>query len=198
MADLPGSGDGQAPSLIISRRIQVFQGMRVLLDSDLAELYGVPTKALVQAMKRNRQRFPIDFMFQLTPAEFSALRSQTVTSKLPARGGRRTPPFAFTEQGVAMLSSVLNSDRAIAVNIEIMRTFVQIRRDAVSQSDLAHRIADLEHRTEALATHQKHFSEDTRERLGQVFEALRQLMATPEPPPKRPIGFVPADDPGQR
>jgi hypothetical protein len=109
---------------------------RSLLDADLAELYGVQTKVLVQAVKRNLMRFPSDFMFQLSATEFSALRSQTVTSK-PGRGGRRSAPYAFTEQGVAMLSSVLGCPRAIAVNIEIMRTFVRVRELAATHSELA-------------------------------------------------------------
>src|ERR1700761_6858192 len=111
---------------LIGRRILVLREQRVMLDADLAELYGVPTKALVQAVKRNLARFPPDFMFQLSADEFAGLRSQTVTSN-EGRGGRRTAPYAFTEQGVAMLSSVLASQRAVAVNIEIMRTFVQVR-----------------------------------------------------------------------
>src|SRR5438552_649839 len=110
----------------ISRAILFLRGHRVLLDQALAELYGVETKVLVQAVKRNLARFPDDFMFQLTTSEWAGLRSQTVTSKR-RRGGRRYAPYAFTEQGVAMLSSVLGSERAIAVNIQIMRAFVRIR-----------------------------------------------------------------------
>ncbi len=114
------------PTEEIARAILVLRGHRVLLDSDLATLYGVASKVLLQAVKRNMQRFPQDFMMQLTAAEWAALRSQFVTSK-PGRGGRRYSPYAFTEQGVAMLSSVLGSERAIAVNIEIMRAFVRMR-----------------------------------------------------------------------
>ena len=112
---------------LIGSRILLLREQRVMLDADLAELYGVQTKVLVQAVKRNRVRFPEDFMFQLSADEFAALRSQSVTSNTGGRGGRRTAPYAFTEQGVAMLSSVLGSARAIAVNIEIMRTFVRVR-----------------------------------------------------------------------
>src|ERR1700684_860322 len=111
----------------ITGSILVLRGHRVLLDSNLADLYGVATKVLLQAVKRNMQRFPEDFMMQLTAAEWAVLRSQFVTSKT-GRGGRRYLPFAFTEQGVAMLSSVLGSERAIAVNIEIMRAFVRTRQ----------------------------------------------------------------------
>jgi hypothetical protein len=110
----------------ISQSILVFRGHKVLLDEDLAVLYGVATKVLLQAIKRNIGRFPEDFMFQLTAAEWAVLRSQSVTSKLQ-HGGRRYTPYVFTEQGVAMLSSVLNSERAIAINIEIMRAFVKLR-----------------------------------------------------------------------
>ena len=108
----------------IEAGILLIRGQRVMLDSDLAELYGVPSKVMLQAVRRNAERFPDDFMFRLTRDEFRILRSQIVTSSW---GGRRYPPYAFTEQGVAMLSSVLNSPRAVQVNIEIMRTFVRLR-----------------------------------------------------------------------
>jgi hypothetical protein len=112
---------------LIQSRILSLREQRVMLDADLAQLYGVETRALVQAVKRNLSRFPDDFMFQLTAEEWHALRSQTVISNVEGRGGRRTAPYAFIEQGVAMLSSVLGSQQAIAVNIEIMRTFVRVR-----------------------------------------------------------------------
>ena len=176
---------------LIGSRILSIRTQRVMLDADLAALYGVPTKVLVQAVKRNRARFPIDFLFQLSTEEFAHLKSQTVTSK-SGRGGRRTAPYAFSEQGVAMLSSVLGSPRAIAVNIEIMRTFVQVRELAVTHGDLAERLAELEQRTDALALQHDSFSRNTRAQLKQVFEAIRELM-TPPDPPKRPLGFVTAD-----
>jgi hypothetical protein len=119
------------------------RGHNVILDSNLAALYGVHVKVLNQAVKRNRKRFPGDFMFRLTAQEAGALRSQIVTSK-PGRGGRRTPPYAFTEQGVAMLSSVLRSSRAVRVNIEIMRAFVRLRRMLESNADLARKLDELE------------------------------------------------------
>lgn len=148
-----------------------------MLDKDLAELYGVPTKALVQAVKRNHQRFPFDFVFQLTDQEVTRLRSQIVTSNASrsGRGGRRTFPYAFTEQGVAMLSSVLRSERAIGVNVEIMRTFVRLRGLAERNEDLARRLDDLESRYDR--------------QFKVVFDAIRELMAPP-PGPKRKIGFV--------
>jgi hypothetical protein len=167
-----------------------------MLDADLAELYGVQTKVLVQAVKRNLTRFPADFMFQLTAEEYSTLRSQTVTSK-PGRGGRRTPPYAFTEQGVAMLSSVLGSPRAIAVNIEIMRTFVRVRELAATHSELAKRLSELEEQTGLLSMQHDTFSRNTRNQLKQVFEALRELM-TPAQTPKRPIGFTTDLDPPKK
>jgi len=181
---------------LISRFILMLRDQRVILDSDLANLYDVPTKALVQAVKRNISRFPADFMFQLTAEEFRALRSQTVTSKAgeaPGRGGRRTAPYAFTEQGVAMLSSVLSSERAVAVNIEIMRTFVQVRQLASSHGQLAERLSELEDKTEALSMNHDTFSRNTRQQLRQIFDALRELMTPPEPS-KRPIGFVTHED----
>lgn len=148
-----------------------------MLDADLAMLYGVLTKALVQAVKRNRSRFPSDFMFQLTSEESSALRSQFVTSNLKqGRGGRRYAPYAFTEQGVAMLSSVLRSSRAIQVNIEIMRTFVCLRQILASHADLARRLKALERKYDA--------------KFKVVFDAIRELMAPPARSPRH-MGFRP-------
>jgi hypothetical protein len=184
---------GAAPlRALIGSQILTLRDQRVMLDSDLAVLYGVQTKVLVQAVKRNLARFPQDFMFQLTTDEFAALRSQTVTSNA-GRGGRRTAPFAFTEQGVAMLSSVLGSTRAIGVNIEIMRTFVRVRALAVTHSDLAQRLSELEEKSELLAMRHDTFSRNTRNQLKQVFDTLRELM-TPPNLPKRPIGFITPKD----
>ena len=142
-----------------------------MLDADLAVLYGVETRALVQAVKRNLRRFPDDFMFQLSPDEAAILRSQTVISSW---GGRRTPPYAFTEQGVAMLSSVLHSERAAQVNVEIMRTFVRLREVLSSHADLARKLAALERKYDA--------------QFKAVFDAIRALMAAPTAA-KRKIGF---------
>ncbi len=147
----------------------------------LADLYGVETKRLVQQVKRNLKRFPEDFMLQLTKAETEALRSQIATSN-DGRGGRRYAPYVFTEQGVAMLSGVLRSDRAIAVNIEIMRAFVELRRVAGSFEELQKRLDQMDLDIGArLSEHD--------EQLRQIFEALRQLIAPP-PRTKRPIGFT--------
>ena len=146
-----------------------------MVDSDLAELYGVETKALNRAVKRNLKRFPVDFMFQLTAEEASTLRCQIGTSK-PGRGGRRYLPNVFTEQGVAMLSSVLNSERAVMVNVEIMRAFVRLRQMLASNAELAFKLNELESKY------------DRQFRL--VFDAIRQLMSPPVTKTK-PIGFRP-------
>lgn len=172
----------------IASRILALREQRVMLDADLALLYGVETRVLVQAVKRNAARFPQDFMFQLSREEFVNLRSQSVISS-SSHGGRRTAPYAFTEQGVAMLSSVLGSPRAVAVNIEIMRTFVKVRALAATHQDIGKRLAELEEKTERLSMQHDTFSRNTRAQLKQVFDALRELMTPPEPA-KRPIGFV--------
>ena len=156
---------------VIQSRILALREQRVMLDADLAQLYGVETRVLVQAVKRNLARFPEDFMFQLSPEEWTALRSQSVISNTEGRGGRRTAPYAFTEQGVAMLSTVLGSPRAIAVNIEVMRTFVRVRALAATHGDLAKRLSELEDKTEALAMSRETFSRNTRNQLKQVFDA---------------------------
>ena len=180
---------------LIQSRILPLRNQRVLLDADLGQLYGAETRVVVQAVKRNARRFPADFMFQLDADEWNSLRSQTVISNAGAvgRGGRRTAPYAFTEQGVAMLSSVLSSERAIAVNIEIMRTFVRVRELAATHHDLAKRLTELELKTEGLELSHDAFSRNTRNQLKQVFEAMRELMTPPEPA-KRPIGFVVQED----
>ena len=182
---------------VIQSRILALREQRVMLDADLAQLYSVETRVLVQAVKRNLARFPEDFMFQLSAEEWASLRSQSVISNTEGRGGRRTAPYAFTEQGVAMLSTVLGSPRAIAVNIEIMRTFVRVRALAATHGDLAKRLAELEDKTEALAMNHDTFSRNTRNQLKQVFDALRELM-TPPDPPKRPIGFINPADKGKK
>ena len=166
----------------IVQSILVIRGLKVLLDSDLAMLYGVETRVLVQAVKRNLERFPEDFMFQLDSEELALLRSQSVISN-PGRGGRRYAPYAFTEQGVAMLSSVLNSPRAIAVNIEIMRAFVRLREILASNKDLTAKLNELEHKLE---THDQ--------AIAGILSAIRELMRPPEPRKKQPIGFVTGEE----
>ncbi len=156
----------------IERSILLIRGEKVMLDADLAELYQVETRVLVQAVKRNIGRFPSDFMFQLSKEEFSHLRSQIVTSN--SWGGRRYPPYAFTEQGVAMLSGVLKSERAVQVNVEIVRAFVRLRRTLASHSDLARQLETLE------GKYDKQFK--------MVFDTLRELMK-PAEPKRHKIGF---------
>ena len=161
------------PSQRIAQAIVLLRGQKVMLDADLALLYGVQTKALNRAVKRNVRRFPADFMFQLTAREVENLRCHFGTSRW---GGRRYPPLAFTEQGVAMLSSVLNSERAVRVNIEIMRAFVGLREMLASHADLARKLVELEKRYDV--------------QFKAVFGAIRELM-TPQRPRYRPIGFAP-------
>lgn len=182
----------------IAGRILLLREQRVMLDADLATLYGVETRVLVQAIKRNAARFPADFMFQLSAEEFANLRSQFVISSSgtgvgTGYGGRRYAPYAFTEQGVAMLSTVLSSERAVVINIEIMRTFVKVRTLASTHQDLAKQLAELQDKTESLAMQHDTFSRNTRAQLRQVFDALRELTTPPEQP-KRPIGFVTHED----
>ena len=161
------------PSERVERAILLIRGHKVMLDSDLAALYEVPTRRLNEQVRRNPRRFPPDFMFELTPEEVVSLRSQIATSKR-GRGGRRYAPLVFTEQGVAMLSSVLNSERAIQVNVEIMRAFVRLRRMLASHADLARRLDALEKRYDS--------------QFKVVFDAIRELMIPPAPR-RRPIGF---------
>lgn len=177
----------------VASHIRVVRDQKVQLDTDLAELYGVPTKVLVQSVKRNIDRFPADFMFQLDAGEWESLRSQSVTSNT-GRGGRRYPPFAFTEQGVAMLSSVLGSPQAIAVNIEIMRAFVRLREMIISNKELALRLDELENKTDLMSLKQDTFEHNTRVQLKQIFAAIKELMAPAEPVQKRSIGFVTPED----
>ncbi len=166
--------DSIVPVELIEKKIYLVRSQKVMLDSDLAELYEVETRALVQAVKRNIGRFPPDFMFQLNNQEVTTLRSQFVISK-SGKGGRRYTPYVFTEQGVAMLSSVLNSERAVQVNIAIMRAFVKLREMISSHKDLARKLDELEKKYDA--------------QFRVVFDALRQLM-TPTEPGKKKVGFL--------
>lgn len=175
MATLPKSRAVAIKQELLASLMYRVRGERVFLDVDLAELYGVEARSLNQAVTRNVARFPEDFMFQLSAQEWESLRSQNVISN--ARGGRRYAPYAFTEQGVAMLSSVLRSQRAVEVNIAIMRTFVQLRRLMDSNRDLARRIEALETRYD--------------EQFSAVFDAIKQLVADDQKrKAKRPIGFL--------
>ena len=166
----------------IASIIYTIRGEKVMLDVDLAELYGVETKVLKQAVRRNIERFPADFMFKLTKDEFDSLRSQFVTSNV-GRGGTRYLPFAFTEQGVAMLSGVLKSEQAVAVNIAIMRTFVQMRKFMLSNIELNQRVEKLER---LIVEHIDEYSDEIKD----IYEALTQLMQDKEEKePRHPIGF---------
>lgn len=167
-----GVGDIVVSLERVDAAIRLVRGQRVMLDADLAELYAVETKALVRAVRRNLERFPPDFMFQLSEAEFDDLRRQLGTSS--SWGGRRYRPYAFTEQGVAMLSSVLRSARAVRVNIEIMRAFVRLREMLQANVELARKLAALEKKYDA--------------QFRVVFDAIRELME-PAPQPKNRIGF---------
>ena len=158
----------------IAQSIYLLRGQKVMLGQDLASLYGVTVGALTQAMKRNANRFPKDFMFQLNAQEFANLKSQIVISSW---GGLRSRPYAFTEQGVAMLSSVLKSERAVKVNIAIMRAFVKLREALETNRELRRKFADLEKR---IGQHD--------EEIGAIIDAIRQLMAPPRKP-AREIGF---------
>jgi phage regulator Rha-like protein len=168
-------GGDLLPQEIIESKIFFIRGKKVMLDSDLADLYGVATKVLLQAVKRNLKRFPPDFMFLLNYQDVAALRSQIVTLKKVRGGHRKYPSYVFTEQGVAMLSSVLNSERAVQVNIAIMRAFVKLRELLASHKDLRRKIENMEKKYD----HQ----------FKVVFEAIKQLI---EPPvtPKRKVGFL--------
>ena len=162
------------PSEIIEKKILVIREQKIMLDKDIAELYGVPTRDLNKAIKRNIDRFPVDFVFQLNQEEFSNLKFQFGTSRW---GGTRKLPYAFTEQGVAMLSSVLRSKRAVQVNIQIMRTFVKLREILSTHKELAQKLRELELKVE---------SHD--ERITAIFEAINQLLQPPEKPARK-IGF---------
>ncbi len=163
---------------LIIDRVHLIRGLKVMLDKDLAEIYGVPTSALNQAVKRNNQRFPVDFMFQLTAEEFASLISQNVISKMQGRGGIRKLPYVFTEQGVAMLSSVLKSETAIQVNIQIIRVFIKMKQVLLDNKELFLKIEKIENR---LTAHDKD--------LQNIFTVLKKLLQTPDPVKRDPIGF---------
>lgn len=167
------------------QRILLLRAEKVLLDADLAALYGVETRVLLQAVRRNLERFPEDFMFQLDADEWAALRSRIVISneKPAGRGGRRYAPYAFTEQGVAMLSSILSSPQAIQVNIAIMRAFVKLREALATNRELAFQFEELARKVD---------SHD--QAIAGVIDAIRELMRPPEPGTKRPIGFVTGEE----
>ena len=182
---------------LIQSRILSLRSQRVMLDADLAQLYGVPTKALNQAVKRNAARFPHDFMFQLNSAE----KTEVVTNcdHLQKLKFSKALPFAFTEYGAVALANVLASAQAVEMGIYVVRAFVQLRQASAVHADLSKRLAELEMKTESLDMQHDTFSRNTRNQLRQVFDALRELAdkatpAEPLPTPKRPIGFVHPED----
>lgn len=178
------------PLEAVVQRIIVLRKQKVLIDADLAALYGVETRRLNEQVRRNRARFPEDFIFELSSDEFAHLKSQFATSSW---GGRRKLPMAFTEHGAIMAATVLNTPRAVEVSVYVVRAFVQLRELAGSHREMSKRLDELEHKTEALAMSHDSFSHNTRVQLRQVFEALRELTMPPDPP-KRPIGFITPED----
>lgn len=165
------------PIETIERKIYLVRGCKVMFDSDLAAMYQVPTKVLNQAVRRNIGRFPEDFMFQLTGDELESLRSQFVTSN-PGRGGQRYLPYAFTEHGVAMLSSVLKSTRAVQLNILIIRAFVRLRDYLATHKDLARKLEDVERKQQEHGVH-----------IRKIYDCIQRLIEPPPDQPKRRIGF---------
>jgi hypothetical protein len=161
----------------LETRIRTLRGEKVLLDDDLAEIYGVATRALNQAVKRNRERFPEDFVFQLTAAEFAAMRSQVVISK-PGRGGRRFRPWAFTEHGAIMAATVLNSPEAVAMSVFVVRAFVRMREHLAANTAILKRLAEIDR---TLLEHDS--------ALRDVYRKLLPMLQPPPEPPKRRIGF---------
>ena len=178
----------------IGQRIQLIRGQRVLLDSDLAALYGVETRRLNEQVRRNRDRFPADFIYEVTTMEFANLKSQIAISSLAGsesrHGGRRKLPLAFTEHGAIMAATILSSPRAVAMSVHVVRSFVEIRTLSTTHQELTKRLNTMEIKHDS-------FSRQTRAELKEVFDTLRELMAPPaEPiPPKRQIGFITDDAP---
>jgi ORF6N domain len=188
------------PTEAISPRILLIRGQRVIIDADLSELYAVTTKALNQAVKRNMDRFPEDFMFRLTAKE----KAEVVTNcdHLTKLKFSKSLPFAFTEHGAIQAANTLSSPQAVKMGVYVVRAFVQLRHLLANNRELVSRLDDLEQKTEALAMTQDTFARNTKAQLKQMFDALRELMATPEPI-KRPIGFVhppekPSDTKGRK
>ena len=175
----------------ITHRIVLLRGQKVLLDADLATLYGVETRRLNEQVRRNIARFPADFIFEVNAEEFANLKSHFATSSW---GGRRKLPLAFTEHGAIMAATVLSSPRAVEMSVYVVRAFVKLREALASHRDLAQKLEELEQTTEALALRHDTFAHNTRVQLKQVFEAIRELMEPPEAAKKRPIGFVPPEE----
>jgi len=177
------------PKERVAGYIHVVRGQKVVLDSDLALLYGVETRRLNEQVRRNADRFPPDFAFYLTTQEVTDLMSQIATSSR-GHGGRRKATLAFTEHGALMAATVLNSGRAIEISLYLVRAFVELRRIAAQNADLARKLDELERKTSDLAANHADFSAETRKLLAEAFDAIRHLMAPPERSQARPIGFI--------
>lgn len=173
----------------IDQRIAIVRGQKVLLDTDLALRYGVSTKRFNEQVRRNRSRFPADFMFQLSAEEWEALRSQIATLNAGRGRHRKYFPYAFTEHGAIMAATILNSTRATEISVYVVRAFVRLRETLATHKALASKLDALEQQTAAMAFRHDQLAANTRAQFKQVFDALRQLMAAPEPK-RRPIGFV--------
>ena len=185
------------PLETITQRILVLRDQKILLDSDLAALYDVPTKRFNEQVKRNLERFPSDFMFQLTEEEYSALRSQFATLKTGRGQHRKYLPYAFTEHGAIMAAMILNSPRATQVSVHVVRAFIRLREMIVSNKELTQRLYELENKADLIEVKHDTFEHNTRVQLKQVFAAIRELgepQEPPEPPKKRRIGFAPFSD----
>ena len=174
-------------TLRLENRILTIRGQKVIIDADLAELYGVETRRLNEQVRRNQNRFPADFIFELTSDEFADLKSQFATSSW---GGRRKLPLAFTEHGAIMTATVLSSTRAVEMSVYVVRAFVQLREVLTAHKDLAIKLASLERQMQALALKHESLAQNSRLQLKQVFEAIHELMTPMQPVKKRSIGFV--------
>ena len=177
-------------TLRLENRILTIRGQKVIIDADLAELYGVETRRLNEQVRRNQNRFPADFIFELTSDEFADLKSQFATSSW---GGRRKLPLAFTEHGAIMTATVLSSTRAVEMSVYVVRAFVQLREVLTAHKDLAIKLASLERQMQALALKHESLAQNSRLQLKQVFEAIHELMTPTQPVKKRSIGFVSAE-----
>jgi len=181
------------PAERIANAILIVRGHRVMLDADLASLYGTTTKRLNEQVRRNRSRFPSDFMFQLAREEWEPLRSQFATLKAGRGQHRKYLPHAFTEHGALMAANVLNSSRAIEASVFVVRAFVRLREVLATHKELAKKLEELEQKTEALGLKHDTLAANTRAQFREVIKALRVLMSPPEPK-RRPIGFVTPED----
>jgi hypothetical protein len=194
----PASADAGGAAVMLPRiesRILVVRDQKIIIDADLALLYGVPTKALNQAVKRNAERFPMDFMFQLSPPE----KAEVVTScdHLSKLKFSKSLPYAFTEHGAIQAANVLASSRAVEMGIYVVRAFVRLKAASASYAELTKRLTELDEKTEGIAMAHDTFSRNARTQLRQLIEAVNQLMAPPDPP-KRPIGFINPEDKGKQ